>query len=80
MAIERNQGQIPVFSYISNNWDLTLDFLDFLCTPNLIATPHVSVEDGDAYVQMTLDLVFRNMRRYLAGETLANAVRPELGY
>ena len=49
-------------------------------TPNLIVTPHVSADDGDAYVQMTLDLVFRNMRRYLAGEALANAVRPELGY
>ena len=29
---------------------------------------------------MTLELVFRNMRRYLAGETLDNVVRPELGY
>lgn len=28
----------------------------------------------------TPDLVFRNMRRYLAGDVLANAVRPELGY
>lgn len=48
--------------------------------PNLIVTPHVSADDGDSYVPMTLDLVFRNMRRYLAGEPLENAVRPELGY
>lgn len=49
-------------------------------TPNLIVTPHVSADDGDAYVSMTLDLVFRNLARYLAGEPLANVVRPELGY
>lgn len=48
--------------------------------PNLIVTPHVSADDGDAYVPMTLELVFQNMRRYLAGEPLANIVRPELGY
>jgi hypothetical protein len=31
-------------------------------------------------VPLTLDLFFANMRRYLAGEPLANVVRPELGY
>ena len=49
-------------------------------TPNLIVTPHVSADDGDSYVPMTLDLVFRNLRRYLAGEALLNVVRPDLGY
>lgn len=49
-------------------------------TPNLVVTPHVSADDGDAYVPMTLDLVFQNMRRYLAGQSLENVVRPELGY
>ena len=48
--------------------------------PNLLVTPHVSADDGDSYVAMTLDLVFRNMRRYLAGEPLDNVVRPDLGY
>ena len=43
-------------------------------------TPHVSADDGTTYVAMTLELVFQNMRRYLAGEPLANVVRPELGY
>jgi len=43
-------------------------------------TPHVSADDGDSYVPMTLDLVFKNMRRYLAGEPFENVVRPELGY
>jgi phosphoglycerate dehydrogenase-like enzyme len=48
--------------------------------PNLIVAPHVSADDGDSYVPQTLDLVFGNMRRYLAGQPLANVVRPELGY
>ena len=48
--------------------------------PNLLVTPHVSADDGNTYVAMTLELVFRNMRRYLAGEPLENVVRPELGY
>ena len=47
---------------------------------NLLVTPHVSADDGDSYVPMTLDLVFANMRHYLAGEPLVNKVRPELGY
>jgi phosphoglycerate dehydrogenase-like enzyme len=46
----------------------------------LIITPHVSADEGDAYVPMTLDLVFQNMRRYLTGQPLKNVVRPELGY
>ncbi len=49
-------------------------------TPNLIVTPHVSADDGDAYVPITLDLVFENLRRHLANEPLVNVVRPELGY
>ena len=48
--------------------------------PNLIVTPHISADDGDAYVSLTLDLVFQNLGRYLAGEELINRVRPELGY
>lgn len=48
--------------------------------PNLLVTPHVSADDGDSYVPMTLDLVFANMRRYLTGEPFENEVRPELGY
>lgn len=49
-------------------------------TPNLVVTPHVSADDGDSYVPLTLDLFFRNMERYLAGEDLLNPVRPNLGY
>ncbi len=48
--------------------------------PNLVVTPHVSADDGDNYVAITLDLFFSNMERYLAGQPLLNVVRPELGY
>ena len=49
-------------------------------TPNLLVTPHVSADDGNTYVEMTLDLVFENLKRYLNGQKLNNVVRPELGY
>lgn len=49
-------------------------------TKNLILTPHVSADDGDAYVPMTIDLFLRNMERHLAGKPLLNPVRPALGY
>lgn len=49
-------------------------------TPNLVMTPHVSSDDRDAYVPLTLDLVFRNIERLLRGEPLMNVVRPDLGY
>jgi phosphoglycerate dehydrogenase-like enzyme len=48
--------------------------------PNFVVTPHVSADDGDNYVPITLQLFFDNLRRYLAGEPLRNVVRPELGY
>lgn len=49
-------------------------------TPNLLVTPHVSADDGDSYVPITLELVFENLRRQLANEPLVNVVRSELGY
>lgn len=48
--------------------------------PNLIVTPHVSSDDEAAYVPKTLDLVFDNLGRLLAGKPLRNRVRPALGY
>ncbi len=48
--------------------------------PNFVVTPHVSADDGDSYVPITLQLFFDNLRRYVAGEELRNVVRPELGY
>lgn len=49
-------------------------------TRNLIITPHVSADDGAAYVPMTINLFLRNMELHLAGKPLLNPVRPELGY
>ena len=49
-------------------------------TPNLLVTPHISADDGNTYVAMTLDLVFQNLERLLNGRELKNLVRPELGY
>ena len=49
-------------------------------TPNLIMTPHISADDGDAYIPLTLNLFFDNLERYLAGESLLNPVDPAQGY
>ncbi len=49
-------------------------------TKNLIITPHISADDGDAYVSMTLNLFFRNMELFLQNRSLFNPVRPSLGY
>lgn len=49
-------------------------------TPNLVMTPHVSADDGDSYVPLTLDLFFRNLERYLDGKDLLNIVDRKLGY
>ncbi len=49
-------------------------------TPNLMVMPHISADDGDTYVETTLTIFLDNMRRFIAGKTLRNIVRPELGY
>lgn len=49
-------------------------------TDNLIITPHISADDGDAYIPLTLGLFFRNMELHLAGKALLNPVQPERGY
>jgi len=43
-------------------------------TPNLIITPHCSSDDRDEYTPRTLDLVFRNMKRFIEGRPLVNRV------
>ncbi len=52
----------------------------FWQVPNLIVTPHVSADDGNAYVAMTLSVLFENMQRYIHGKQLQNRVNPRLGY
>ena len=49
-------------------------------TPNLIITPHCSSDDSDYYTPRTLDLVFENMQRFIAGKPLKNRVRADLQY
>jgi phosphoglycerate dehydrogenase-like enzyme len=49
-------------------------------TPNVIITPHCSSDDTDVYIPKTLDHVFANVRRFLAGEPLDNRVDPTLEY
>jgi phosphoglycerate dehydrogenase-like enzyme len=53
---------------------------DYWNIPNLIVTPHISADDGNAYVAMTLSVFFENMQRYLAGSALDNQVDPKSGY
>lgn len=49
-------------------------------TPNLIITPHCSSDDTERYTPKTLELVFGQMQRFMAGRPLQNVVDPELEY
>ena len=49
-------------------------------TPNLLVMPHISADDGDTYIPLTLELVMMNMRRYILKDELNNLVNPDLGY
>ena len=49
-------------------------------TPNLIMSPHVAMDDIDAFLPTCLDLAFDNIRRTLAAKPLKNVVNPALGY
>ena len=43
-------------------------------TPGLLITPHCSSDDLERYIPMTLDLVFENVARSIAGRKLLNRV------
>jgi len=49
-------------------------------TPNLILTPHISCDDGEHYIDITLDLWFENLKRYFQGTPLKNRVDRRRGY
>ncbi len=49
-------------------------------TPNLIITPHISCDDGEHYVDISLDLWFENLALFLAGKKLKRRIDPRLGY
>jgi len=48
--------------------------------PNLIITPHVSCDDGEHYIDISLDLWFENLALFLAGKILKRRIDPKLGY
>jgi glyoxylate/hydroxypyruvate reductase len=48
--------------------------------PNIIITPHCSSDDRELYTLKTLDLVFRNMKRFIAGRPLVNRVDARYQY
>jgi phosphoglycerate dehydrogenase-like enzyme len=52
----------------------------FWNTPNLIITPHISCDDANNYVAISLDLWFRNLERFLRSEPLTARVDARLGY
>lgn len=49
-------------------------------TRNLIITPHISCDDGEHYVDISLDLWFANLARFVAGKPLKSRVDRRLGY
>ena len=48
--------------------------------PNMILTPHVSSDDENNYGPLTIDLVFENLARWVAGKPLRNMVDRALHY
>ena len=49
-------------------------------TPNLIITPHCGSDDSSYYAARTLDLVFDNTMRFLAGQRLKNIISRRTEY
>lgn len=49
-------------------------------TPNLLITPHISCDDGEHYIDTSLDLWFENLARFLEGKRLLRRVDPRRGY
>ena len=49
-------------------------------TPNLVITPHVSADDGESYVRLTLELFIKNLELFIANNPLVNQIDKKLGY
>jgi len=49
-------------------------------TPNLVITPHVSSDDGESYVRLTLELFVKNLELFIADKPLINQIDKKLGY
>lgn len=52
----------------------------FWTAPNLVMTPHCSVDDHSVYMQRCVDIFADNLERYLSGAALRNLVDPARGY
>lgn len=48
--------------------------------PNLLMTPHCSVDDHEVYLDRCLDIFVDNLARFADGQPLRNQVDPSLGY
>ena len=48
--------------------------------PNLIITPHVSSDELENYIPLTLNLFLKNLELFLSNKLLINQVNKELGY
>jgi len=49
-------------------------------TPNLVITPHVSSDDGESYVELTLELFVKNLKLFIENKPLVNQIDKKLGY
>jgi len=49
-------------------------------TPNLVITPHVSSDDGENYVRLTLELFVKNLKLFIENKLLVNQIDKKLGY
>ena len=49
-------------------------------TPNLVITPHVSSDDGESYIRLTLELFVKNLEFFIASKPLINQIDKKLGY
>jgi len=49
-------------------------------TPNLVITPHISSDSKGNYIEMVLDVFFKNLKLFIKNKELDNQVDRKLGY